>query len=78
MSTNLDIYFVATENNRDIFADPFQVTMPVGNILVCDSRCDVEHDDTALTLDVVSIPKPTELFLPCSVPDVETDSSEIC
>jgi hypothetical protein len=75
--TNLDIYFIATENNRDIFADAFEIAMPVGNILVCDSRCDVEHDDTTLTLDVVSISKPTKLFLACSVPDIETDGSKI-
>ena len=29
--------------------------MPVRNILVRDSGCDVEHDDTALAVDVVPI-----------------------
>lgn len=77
MSTNLDIYFVATENNRNVFADAFEITMPVGNILVGDSGRDVEHNDTTLTLDIVSIPKPTKPFLACSIPNIETDSSEI-
>jgi len=31
------------------------LTMPVGDILVCDSGSNVEHDDTALTVDVVAI-----------------------
>jgi hypothetical protein len=52
--------------------------VPVGNIFVRDSGCDVEHDDSALTLDVVSIPKPTELLLACSIPYIEADSSVVC
>ena len=30
-------------------------TMPVGNILVGDTGCDIKHDDSALTVDVVSV-----------------------
>jgi len=51
--------------------------MPVGNILVGDTRCNIEHDDAALSLNVVSITETTELFLTSSVPDVETDCSEV-
>lgn len=29
--------------------------MPVGDVLVCDSRSDIEHDDTALAIDVVTV-----------------------
>ena len=51
--------------------------MPVGNVLVCDTRGDVEHDDTALAVDVVSIAQTAELLLTCCVPDVELDGSEV-
>lgn len=30
-------------------------TVPVGNVLVRDAGCDIEHDDTALAVDVVAI-----------------------
>ena len=51
--------------------------MPVGNILVGDSGCDIEHNDTALAVDVVAISKATELLLSCSIPNVEEDLSEV-
>lgn len=51
--------------------------MPVGDILVGDTRGDVEHDDSTLSLDVVSVSETTELFLTGSVPNVETDSTEV-
>ena len=34
---------------------PVVLTMPIGNVLVCDSGCNIEHDDSALTIDVVAI-----------------------
>lgn len=40
-----------------------QVTMPVRHVLVCDAGGHIEHDDSALPLDVVAIAKPTELLL---------------
>lgn len=51
--------------------------MPVGNVLVCDARGDVEHDDAALAVDVVSIAETTELLLTCGVPDVELDGAQV-
>lgn len=51
--------------------------MPVGNVLVGDSGCDVEHDDTALAIDVVPISETTELLLSCGIPDIELDPSVI-
>ena len=52
--------------------------MPVGDILVGDTRGDVEHDDTALTLDIVAVTETTKLFLTSSVPHVEADSAKVC
>jgi hypothetical protein len=52
-------------------------TVPVGDVLVCDARGDVEHDDTALAVDVVSITETTKLLLTSCVPDVELDGAEV-
>ena len=51
--------------------------MPVGHVLVCDTRGDIEHDDTALSVDVVSIAETDKLLLTCRVPDVELDGAEV-
>lgn len=74
---HLHIDLVTTQNNGNVLANPLQITVPVGNVLVCDSRCNVKHDDTTLTLDVVSITQSTKLLLSSSVPDVEADGTEV-
>ena len=51
--------------------------MPVGDVLVGDTGGDIEHDDTALTLDVVTITETTELFLSSGIPNVEANSTEV-
>ena len=47
--------------------------MPVRNTLVRNTRCHVEHDDSALGFDVVSVAKTREFLLSSSVPHVELD-----
>lgn len=54
-----------------------QRTVPVGDVLVCDTRGNIEHDNTALAVDVVAVTKATELLLACCVPDIELDRSEV-
>lgn len=56
---------------------PIERTMPVGDILVCDSRRNIEHDDTALAVDVVAISQTAKLLLTCGVPDVELDLAQV-
>lgn len=51
--------------------------MPVGNVLVCDASSDIEHDDTALAVDVVTITETAELLLACGIPDIELDGAEV-
>ena len=51
--------------------------MPVGNVLVGDTRGDIEHDDTALAVDVVTVTETTELLLTCGVPNIELDLAEV-
>ena len=47
--------------------------MPVGDVLVSDTGCHIEHDDTALAVDVVTITETTELLLTGGIPHVELD-----
>ena len=51
--------------------------MPVGDVLVCDTGGHIEHDDTALSLNIIPIPKSTKLLLPGSVPNIEADRAEV-
>ena len=51
--------------------------MPVGHVLVGDTGRHVEHDDTALSIDVVAITETAELLLAGGVPDIELDGSEV-
>ena len=45
----LNINLVTNEDNRNVLADSDQVLVPLGNILVGDSRADVEHDNSAMS-----------------------------
>ena len=51
--------------------------MPVGDVLVGDAGGHVEHDDTALAVDVVSVSETTELLLTSGVPHVELDLTKV-
>lgn len=51
--------------------------MPVGNVFVSDSGGDIEHDDAALALNVVTVTKTTEFLLSSCVPNVEADGTEV-
>jgi hypothetical protein len=73
----LDIDLVAGQDNGDVLADADQVTVPVGDVLVGDARGDVEHDDTALAVDVVAVAETTELLLSSSVPDIELNLTKV-
>lgn len=51
--------------------------MPVGDVLVGDTGGDIEHDDTALAVDVVSITETAKLLLAGGIPDVELNLTEV-
>lgn len=51
--------------------------MPVGNVLICDTGGNIEHDDTAVAVDVVSITETAELLLTGGIPDVELDLAQV-
>lgn len=75
--THLNIYFVTAQNYWDVLADALEIAMPVGHVLVRDSRGHVKHNDTTLALDVVSISQPAKLFLASCIPHVEADGAEV-
>ena len=52
-------------------------TVPVGDVLVGDAGRHVEHDDTALAVDVVAVTQATELLLTGGIPDIELDGAEV-
>lgn len=44
-----NVHFVAAEDNGNVLTHTDQVTMPVGYVLIGDSRGDVKHDDSTLS-----------------------------
>lgn len=73
----LHINLVTAKDNRDVLANADKVTVPVGDVLVGDTRSNVEHNDTALAVDVVAVTETTELLLAGSIPDLELDLTEV-
>lgn len=73
-----DIDFVADKDDGDGLANTSQILVPLGDVGVSDARADIEHDDTTVSTDIVSIAETTELFLTSSVPNIEFDLTMIC
>ena len=73
----LDVDLVAAQHDRNVFTDTLEVAVPVGHILVRDTRGDVKHDDTALALNVVTVAQTAEFLLAGSVPYVEADGTKV-
>ena len=73
-----NVNFVSTQHNGDVLTDAHQISMPVRHILIRHTSCHIEHDDGALTLNVVAVSKSTEFLLSRCVPDVESDGPSIC
>jgi hypothetical protein len=49
------------------------LTVPVGNVLIGDTGGNIEHDDTALPIDVVAVSETSKLLLSSGIPDIELD-----
>lgn len=73
----LDIDFVAAQHNGDAFTNSDQISVPIRDVLVGDTRGYVEHDNRALTLDIIPVSQASELLLPCRVPHVESDGPPV-
>jgi len=74
----LDINLVTAKNNRDVFANANNVSVPVGDVLVGHTRSNVEHDDGSISLDVVTVTKTSKLLLSSSIPHIEANLTAIC
>jgi len=75
--TLLDVDLVTAEDNWNVLANTDQVTVPVWNVLVGNTRGNIKHDDAALAVDVVSVSETTELLLTGGIPDLEFDLSVV-
>jgi hypothetical protein len=51
--------------------------VPVGDVLVGNTGGNIEHDDTALAVDVVTITETSEFLLSCSIPDIELNVAQV-
>merc|ERR1719223_1784889 len=72
-----DLYFVTTQNNGNILANSCQISVPIWNTLVRDTGSHIKHNNGALTLNIVSVTKPTKLLLPSCVPYNKLDRPAI-
>lgn len=75
--THLHIDFVTAQDNGDVLADALKVAVPVGHVFVGNPRGHIEHDDTALALDVVAVSQTTKFFLSGRVPYVKDDVTKV-
>lgn len=73
----LDVDLVSAQDDGDVLAHSNEISVPVGHVLVCDSGGDVEHDDSALAVDVVAVSETSELLLSSGIPHVESDVSAV-
>jgi hypothetical protein len=73
----LHVDLVTGEDDGDVLADTDEVTVPVGNVLVGDTGGNIEHDDTTLSVNVVTVTETTELLLASGIPDIELDRTVV-
>lgn len=76
--TFFDVDLVSAENNWDIFANTDKITVPIGDVLVRNTRGNVEHDDAALAINVVTVTQAAKFLLTSSIPDLELDLTKVC
>ena len=50
----LDVDLISAQDDGDRLANPDNVPMPVGHVLVCHACSHVEHDDRTVALNVVA------------------------
>lgn len=72
-----DINFVSDENDGDSLANTGEILVPLGDIGVSNTGAHIEHDDTAVATNVISITETTELLLTGGIPNVEDDLSVV-
>ncbi len=71
--THVDL--VTNEDDGNAFADTGEIFVPLGHVGVGDTGAHIEHDDTTVAADVVTITESSEFLLTGSIPDVEDNIS---
>jgi hypothetical protein len=71
------VNLVAYKNNGDVVAHAGDIAVPVGNVLVRVSRRNVEHDNSAVAFNVVTVTETAELFLASGIPAVKANLSTV-
>lgn len=51
--------------------------MPVWYIFIGDSRGNIEHDDAALSLNIITVSQATKFLLTSGIPDVEREVTKV-
>jgi hypothetical protein len=75
--TVTNINLVSNKDDRDGLADANKILVPVGDMLVRLTVGNIEHDDSSISEDVVSITKTPEFLLSGSIPTIETNHTTV-
>lgn len=68
---------VTAQNNRDSFTGTEDILVPDRHVLVSDTRSHIEHKNTSLTANVVTITKTSEFLLAGGIPTAEDDGTKV-
>jgi hypothetical protein len=60
---NLYIDLVAAQDNWNVFTDSDQITMPVRDVLISNTRSDIKHNYCAFPINIVTITQTTKFLL---------------
>jgi hypothetical protein len=60
-----------------IISQASRLTVPVGDILISNARCNIKHDDTALSINVVAVAKTAKLLLPSGIPHIKLNFAQV-
>lgn len=71
------VNFVSDQDNGDVVADSGEVLIPFGDVLIGDSGGDVEHENSGIGTNIVTLTKSSEFFLSGSVPEGKFDRSVV-
>lgn len=71
---------IASKENQvsGVSGRPAEISVPGRDILVCQPRCHIKHDDSTLPVNVVAISQPAKLLLACCVPAIEAELPSVC
>ena len=71
------VNFVPNQNDWDVVANSGQVFVPFGDIFICNSGGNIEHEDGGIGANVISFSEATELFLAGCIPKRKLDGAMI-